>query len=63
LTQKFQGLFEEERAEHDARHGWDRFAEDHSVRHGLGEPAFSNVMGVWGADLLVALQNHCKSSL
>ena len=37
---------------------WDRFAEDHSARHGLGEPAFSDVMSLWWADLLVAIKSH-----
>jgi len=38
--------------------GWERFPDDHPVRHGLDEPAFSNVMGVWWADLLVSIKNH-----
>ena len=38
--------------------GWERFPDDHPVRHGMGEPAFSDVMSVWWADLLVGLQSH-----
>ncbi len=38
--------------------GWDRFPDDHPARHGLGEPAFSDVMSVWWADLLVSIKNH-----
>lgn len=38
--------------------GWDRFPADHPVRHGVGEPAFSDVMSVWWADLLVSIKNH-----
>lgn len=34
--------------------GWDALPKDHAAFHGLGEPAFSNMMGVWWADLLVA---------
>jgi hypothetical protein len=32
--------------------GWDRFAQDHPVRHGMGDPAFTDMMGVWWTDLL-----------
>ena len=38
--------------------GWDRFPNAHPVRHGMGEPAFSDVMGVWWADVLVGLQSR-----
>ena len=38
--------------------GWDRFPKDHPVKHGLDESAFSDVMGVWWADLLVAINSH-----
>jgi uncharacterized protein YndB with AHSA1/START domain len=42
--------------------GWQRFPAEHPVKHGMGEPAFSNVMGVWWADLLVAIQAHIANS-
>jgi uncharacterized protein YndB with AHSA1/START domain len=38
--------------------GWDRFPDEHPARHGVGEPAFSDVMRVWWSELLVALQAH-----
>ncbi len=38
--------------------GWDRFPEGHPVKHGLPGEAFRDVMSVWWADLLVAIQNH-----
>jgi hypothetical protein len=38
--------------------GWDRFAQDHPVRHGLVGGAFTSLMGVWWGDLLVALGSH-----
>jgi uncharacterized protein YndB with AHSA1/START domain len=38
--------------------GWDRFPESHPVRHGLPDEAFSDMMSVWWADLLVSVQNH-----
>lgn len=42
--------------------GWERFAVDHPVRHGMGEPAFSDMMSVWWADLLVAIQSHLRTA-
>jgi len=38
--------------------GWERFPEEHPARHGLGDSAFSDVMSVWWADLLVAIRIH-----
>ena len=38
--------------------GWERFAKDHAVRHGLDEQSFIDVMSVWWADVLVAIKNH-----
>ena len=38
--------------------GWERFPEDHPVRHGLDEQSFIDVMSVWWADILVAIKNH-----
>jgi uncharacterized protein YndB with AHSA1/START domain len=38
--------------------GWERFADDHPAKHGLGEAAFNDVMSVWWADLLVSIKNH-----
>lgn len=36
--------------------GFGRLPPDHPVRHGMPEPAFGNMMGVWWGDLLVVLQ-------
>ncbi len=36
--------------------GWDAFAADHPVRHGLVGDSFSNMMGLWWADLLTAIR-------
>ncbi len=38
--------------------GWDAFADDHPVRHGLVGDAFQSMMGLWWADLLVAMRRH-----
>ena len=38
--------------------GWETFPADHPVRHGHGEPAFTNMMGVWWADVLTALRGY-----
>ena len=38
--------------------GWERFPLEHPVRHGLGEPAFADVMSVWWADVLLGVQDH-----
>ena len=38
--------------------GWDRFAADHPVRHGMAETAFRDMMSIWWADLLVAIKGH-----
>jgi len=54
---RFEAIGEDTRVTIENR-GWERFPEDHPVRHGLGEPAFSNVMSVWWADLLVSIKNH-----
>lgn len=32
--------------------GWDAFAEEHPVRHGMDADAFGDMMGIWWADLL-----------
>jgi uncharacterized protein YndB with AHSA1/START domain len=42
--------------------GWERFPDDHPVKHGLGAPAFSDVMSVWWADLLASIKNHIADS-
>ncbi len=38
--------------------GWDAFADDHPVRHGLVGDAFQSMMGLWWADLLVAMRRY-----
>ena len=38
--------------------GWDRLPADSPVWHGLSGPAFTNMMGVWWGDLLVALRRR-----
>ncbi len=38
--------------------GWERFPASHPVRHGLPGSAFEDVMRVWWADLLGAVQGH-----
>jgi hypothetical protein len=40
--------------------GWDAFADDHPVRHGLVGEAFQSMMGLWWADLLVAMRRHAR---
>jgi uncharacterized protein YndB with AHSA1/START domain len=42
--------------------GWEKFPEGHAVRHGLPSEAFRDVMSVWWADLLVAVQSHAAAS-
>ena len=42
--------------------GWDAFAADHPVRHGLVGEAFQSMMGLWWADLLVAMRLHAAST-
>jgi len=41
--------------------GWDALPPDHPVRHGHGEPAFTNVMGTWWADTLTSLRKMLES--
>jgi uncharacterized protein YndB with AHSA1/START domain len=38
--------------------GWDRFPLTHPVRHGVADPAFTDMMSVWWADVLRPLQSH-----
>ena len=40
--------------------GWDRVPLDDRARHGLDGPAFSNMMGTWWADLLVAHRAYAE---
>ena len=40
--------------------GWDRVPLDDPVRHGLAGSAFTNMMGIWWADLLVAHRAHTE---
>jgi uncharacterized protein YndB with AHSA1/START domain len=40
--------------------GWERFAPDHPVRHGLQGDAFTAMMGVFWGDLLVSLQMRAR---
>jgi hypothetical protein len=54
---RFEAAGEETRVTIENR-GWERFAKDHPVRHGLDEPAFIDVMSVWWADVLVSIKNH-----
>ncbi len=54
---RFEGEGENTRVTVEHR-GWERFPDDHPARHGLGEPAFSDVMSVWWADLLVSIKIH-----
>jgi uncharacterized protein YndB with AHSA1/START domain len=42
--------------------GWDRFPADHPVRHGASEPAFSDMMSVWWADVLLGVQAYIAST-
>jgi uncharacterized protein YndB with AHSA1/START domain len=37
--------------------GWDALRADHPVRHGMDVSAFSNMMGVWWADLLTSARH------
>ena len=41
--------------------GWDAFADDHPVRHGLVGESFSSMMGLWWADLLTAVRARANS--
>jgi len=43
--------------------GSERFPDDHPARHGLGEPAFSDVMSVWWADLFVSIKIQVAETL
>lgn len=38
--------------------GWDAIRPDHPVRHGLDQPAFLRMLGLWWADLLTSLREH-----
>jgi hypothetical protein len=38
--------------------GWDRFRQDHPVRHGMDDTAFIDMMSIWWADLLRVLQTY-----
>jgi uncharacterized protein YndB with AHSA1/START domain len=38
--------------------GWDQLPPDHAVRHGLSGPAFTQMIGLWWADLLIAARAH-----
>lgn len=38
--------------------GWDRFPQDHPVRHGMDDTAFIDMMSIWWADLLRVLQSY-----
>ena len=40
--------------------GWDAFPADHPVRHGLVGGAFTTMMGMFWADLLVAHRAHAE---
>ena len=40
--------------------GFDAIPPDHPARHGLVGPAFTNMMGVWWSDLLVAARFHIE---
>jgi uncharacterized protein YndB with AHSA1/START domain len=42
--------------------GWDRFSEDHPVKHGLGESAFNELMSNWWADLLDSIKDCIAGS-
>ncbi len=42
--------------------GWDAFADDHPVRHGLVGDAFQSMMGLWWADLLVAMRRQAAGA-
>jgi len=36
--------------------GWDALPPDHPVRHGHDNQAFTNMMGIWWADLLTSMR-------
>ncbi len=42
--------------------GWEAFPPEHPARHGLEDEAFSDVMSLWWADLLVAIQNYSANN-
>jgi uncharacterized protein YndB with AHSA1/START domain len=42
--------------------GWERFAGDHPVRHGVDQSAFNDMMSIWWADLLVAIKSHVRQA-
>ena len=43
--------------------GWDAFADDHPVRHGLVGDSFSDMMGAWWVDLLTAIRSRAASRM
>lgn len=43
---------------HVEHRGWDSLPAGHPARHGLEGPAFSNMMGVWWGDLMVAIRSY-----
>jgi uncharacterized protein YndB with AHSA1/START domain len=42
--------------------GWDRFADNHPARHGLGDSAFADVMSIWWAEVLSGLQTYVATA-
>jgi hypothetical protein len=42
--------------------GWDRLPADHPARHGFTGLAFADMIGLWWADLLVAMRANASSS-
>jgi hypothetical protein len=41
--------------------GWDTLREDHPARHALDASAFTNMMGVWWADLLTSARQRAAA--
>jgi uncharacterized protein YndB with AHSA1/START domain len=41
--------------------GWDALREDHPARHALDGSAFTNMMGVWWADLLTSARQRAAA--
>jgi hypothetical protein len=41
--------------------GWDALPEDHPTRHGLRGEAFVSMIGLWWAELLVAIRTRARS--
>ncbi len=42
--------------------GWDRFPQDHPVRHGMDDTAFRDMMSIWWADLVRVLQTYVSGA-